>query len=149
MGQWEQLKAQAAERQSTQMQLNQLPADQGGGGSTPHHGDLTVNHQDLKAVGDAAYTLYQDFDHFSDLARISSMTAAGGLSDQGFVIGSALDHVAERWVDQVQSLLDACVHIYSHLDFTNSVHTNDDTRVYSTISSISTLDKGFDDHRGY
>ncbi|MFI2510031.1 amino acid ABC transporter permease [Streptomyces sp. NPDC018972] len=31
---WEQLKASAAERHTTQMQLNQLPADQGGGTST-------------------------------------------------------------------------------------------------------------------
>jgi hypothetical protein len=29
---WEQLKAQAAERHSAQMQLNQYPADAGGGG---------------------------------------------------------------------------------------------------------------------
>ncbi|MET7355167.1 hypothetical protein [Streptomyces mirabilis] len=31
---WEQLKNQAAHKQSARMQLNQLPAD-GGGGSTP------------------------------------------------------------------------------------------------------------------
>lgn len=145
---WEQLKQQAAERQSTQMQLNQL-ADPGGGGGGAPQGDLTVSEKDLKAVGDAANTLYKDLDQYSDLARISSMTAAGGLTDQGFLIGEALDHVAVRWVDQVQSLLDACVHIYSHLDFTKAVHKGDDERTYATISSISTLDKGFDQHRGY
>lgn len=31
---WEQLKAEAAERHSARMQLNQLPADQGGGGTS-------------------------------------------------------------------------------------------------------------------
>ncbi|WP_406174083.1 hypothetical protein [Streptomyces sp. NBC_00996] len=72
---WEQLKAEAVQHRSTQMQLNQL-ADPGGGG-TPH-GDLTVCEKDLKAVGDAAYSLYADFNQYSDLARISSMTAAGG-----------------------------------------------------------------------
>nr|WP_285560448.1 hypothetical protein [Streptomyces hygroscopicus] len=37
------------------------------------------------------------------MARISSMKAAGGLTDQGFLLGEALDHVATRWVDQVRS----------------------------------------------
>ncbi|MFJ9821455.1 hypothetical protein ACIRU3_40655 [Streptomyces sp. NPDC101151] len=144
---WEQLKAEAKQRRATHMQLNQV-ADPGGGGG-PHHGDLTVCEKDLKAVGDAAFSLYTDFNQYSDLARISSMKAAGGLMDQGFLIGEALDHVATRWVDQVQSLLDACVHIYSHLDFTQAVHKGDDERIYATISSISTLDNGFDQHRGY
>ncbi|MCT2546442.1 hypothetical protein [Streptomyces atratus] len=145
---WEQLKQQAAERSSTQMQLNQV-ADPGGGGGGAPQGDLVVSQKDLKAVGDAANTLYKDLDRHSDLARISSMTAAGGLADQGFLIGEALDHVAVRWVDQVQSLLDACVHIYTHLDFTKAVHQGDEDRIHATISSIETLDKGFDQHRGY
>ncbi|MEU5538511.1 hypothetical protein [Streptomyces sp. NPDC020362] len=145
---WERLKADAQKRDATHMQLNQL-ADPGGGGGDVHHGDLTVCEKDLKAVGDAAFSLYTDFNQCSDLARISSMKAAGGLTDQGYLIGEALDHVAVRWVDQVQSLLDACVHIYSHLDYTQAVHKGDEERVYATLSSISTLDQGFDQHRGY
>ncbi|PZH15840.1 hypothetical protein C1I97_07500 [Streptomyces sp. NTH33] len=144
---WEQLKAEAAQRRSAQMQLNQI-ADPGGG-SGPPRGDLTVSQKDLKAVGDAAYELYKDFNQYSDLARTSSMAAAEGLAGQGFLIGEALDHVAVRWVDQVRNLLDACVHIYSHLDFTKAVHKGDDERTYAALSSISTLDKGFDQHRGY
>lgn len=144
---WEQLKSDAKQR-GAHMQLNQLAVPDGGGGAAPT-GDLTVSQEDLKAVGDAAYSLYTDFDQCNDMARISSMKAAGGLTDQGFVLGEALDHVATRWVDQVQSLLDACVHIYSHLDFTKAVHRGDEERTYATISSISTLDKGFDQHRGY
>ncbi|WP_315902667.1 hypothetical protein [Streptomyces misionensis] len=108
-----------------------------------------MSQEDLKAVGDAAYSLYTDFGQCNDLARISSMKAAGGLTDQGFLLGEALDHVATRWVDQVQSLLDACVHIYTHLDFTQAIHKGDEARVHATISSTSTLDHGFDRHRGY
>ncbi|WEO97575.1 hypothetical protein A6P39_028125 [Streptomyces sp. FXJ1.172] len=145
---WEQLKSEARQRGSAKMQIDHL-ADPGGGGGDAPHGDLTVCEKDLKAVGDAAYALYTDFDKDSDLARISSFKAAGGLTDQGFVLGEALDHVATRWVDQVQNLLDACVHIYTHLDYTQAVHKGDEERVYATLSSISTLDKGFDEHRGY
>ncbi|MFH8776227.1 hypothetical protein [Streptomyces sp. NPDC017958] len=145
---WEQLKADAQKRSAARMQLNHV-ADPGGGGGATDHGDLTVCEKDLKAVGDAAFSLYTDFHQASDLARISSMKAAGGLTDQGFVLGEALDHVAVRWVDQVQNLLDACAHIYSHLDYTQAVHKGDEERVHATLSSISTLDQGFDQHRGY
>ncbi|MFF5020208.1 hypothetical protein [Streptomyces sp. NPDC001165] len=49
---WEQLKAHAAERHSAQMQLNQYPADGGGGGAGQSHpggkgGRLHVNHDSL------------------------------------------------------------------------------------------------------
>ncbi|MFD5076999.1 hypothetical protein [Streptomyces sp. NPDC058371] len=142
---WEQLKAEAAERQPTKMQLNQLPADPGGSGGIPE-GDLRVSQTDLAAVGDAAYQLHQDFTHYSDHARIASMTAAGGLRDQGFALGAALDHVAERWVDQAQSLLDATAHISNHLDYTKGAHAADEVYIAGTLSSISTLDEGFD-HR--
>ncbi|MGW0764420.1 hypothetical protein [Streptomyces sp. NPDC002676] len=145
---WEQLKAQAQQRGAASMQLNHVDDPGGGGGDVPH-GDLTVDHQDLKAVGDAANSLYKDFSQAGDLARMSSLKAAGGLTDQGFLLGEALDHVAVRWVDQQQNLLDACVHIYTHLDFTQAVHKGDDARVYATLSSISMLDEGFDQHRGY
>jgi hypothetical protein len=146
---WEQLKAQAAERHSAKMELNQLPADPGGGssGDSPQ-GDLRVSQKDLAAVGNAAYQLHQDFAHYSDYARTASLTAAGGLKKQGFALGPALDHVAERWVDQVQSLLDATAHISNHLDYTKGAHAGDEVYIASAISSLSTLDDGFDQRPG-
>lgn len=46
---WEQLKAQAAEQHTTRMQLNQYPADGGGGGAGPggKGAELRVNHDSL------------------------------------------------------------------------------------------------------
>ncbi|GAA2291212.1 hypothetical protein GCM10010234_35400 [Streptomyces hawaiiensis] len=146
---WEQLKGEALRRQqgSTHMQLNQLAPEPSGGGGN-QQGDLRVNQKDLASVGDAAYKLHQDFERFSDHARISSMKAAGGLKAEGFEIGSALDHVAERWVDQVQTLLDATAHISNHLDYTKGAHAGDEVYIAGTISSIATLDKGFDERKG-
>ncbi|MGW6360339.1 hypothetical protein ACWFR5_35550 [Streptomyces sp. NPDC055092] len=143
---WEQLKAQAAEKHSAKMQLNQLAPEPGGGGGNTQ-GDLQVSQKELAAVGDAAYKLHQDFGHYSDHARIASMKAAGGLKSQGFEIGGALDHVAEHWVDQVQSLLDATAHISNHLDYTKGAHAKDEVYIAGTISSISELDKGFDERK--
>ena len=146
---WEQLKTQAAQHHSTNMELNQLPADPGGGtsGDSPQ-GDLRVSQKDLAAVGNAAYQLHQDFARYSDLARSASFKAAGGLKSQGFALGDALDHVAQHWVDQVQSLLDATAHISNHLDYTKGAHAGDEVYIAGTISSISTLDKGFDHRTG-
>ncbi|MFF2504823.1 hypothetical protein ACFVTY_15810 [Streptomyces sp. NPDC058067] len=144
---WEQLKANAQQRGDAKMQLNQLADPGGGGGGENTQGDLTVDFPDLAAIGDAAYRLRTRMDRESDHARISSMNAAGGLKAE-FAIGKALDHVAVRWVDQVQSLLDACAHISNHLDYTKGAHKGDEEHIYGVISSISTLDKGFDEKRG-
>ncbi|MEN8656374.1 hypothetical protein ABCR94_38825 [Streptomyces sp. 21So2-11] len=56
---WEQLKADAAERQSSQMQLNQVAPEPSGGGWAGRPGDLRVNQQDLAAVGNSAFALFE------------------------------------------------------------------------------------------
>ncbi|MFE8946506.1 hypothetical protein [Streptomyces sp. NPDC007856] len=147
---WEQLKTDAQARRQggvTHTQLNQLAApDGGGGGST--RGDLNVHQKDLASIGSAARALFNDFDRYHDRARLSSMKAAGGLKSEGFALGAALDHVAEHWVDQAQTLLDACAHISNHLRYTKNQHAADDTYIAGTLSSISQLDKGFDERKG-
>ncbi|WP_328721431.1 hypothetical protein OHT52_19260 [Streptomyces sp. NBC_00247] len=140
---WEQLKAQAAEQHTARMQLNHIPPEP----SANTQGDLKVNQQDLAAVGDAAFQLHQDFSRFSDHARAASQKAAAGLKSEGYALGGALDHVASRWVDQVQSLLDATAHISNHLDYTKGAHAGDEVYIAGTLSSISTLDDGFDERK--
>ncbi|MET9364028.1 hypothetical protein ABZX93_24375 [Streptomyces sp. NPDC006632] len=143
---WEQLKKEASGRSSTAMRLNQLPAeptDASGG-----QGDLRVDQKDLAAIGDAAFRLHQDLERSGDHARVASLSAASGLTSQGFALGKALDHVAGHWVDQVQSLLDACAHISNHLDYTKGAHAGDEFHIYGTVSSIADLDKGFDERAG-
>jgi hypothetical protein len=143
---WEQLKTQAAERHAAQMQLNQLPVDPGGGGGT--QGDLVVSHADLEAVGKAAHALFEDFTTYSGHVRVASAAAAGGLKGEGFALGAALAHVTERWSEQSKTLLDACAHISNHLRYTKSLHAAGDSYIAGTISSIATLDKGFDERKG-
>jgi hypothetical protein len=137
---WADLKAQAAQRMGTR--LNQL--DGGGGGGSSPQGDLRVSQKDLAAIGNEAYSLYQALDHDGDHARVSSFEAANSLS-KDFALGSALSHVATRWVDQKRSLLDACAHISNHLDYTKKAHQGDETYLATTISRISVLDQGFDE----
>ncbi|MFE0389439.1 hypothetical protein ACFW1F_36055 [Streptomyces bungoensis] len=102
-----------------------------------------MHQKDLAAIGSAAHELFQDFGRYGDEARLSSMKAAGGLRGEGFALGAALDHVAEHWIEQVQTLLDACAHISDHLRFTENQHAADESYIAGALSSISELDKGW------
>ncbi|MEV6749716.1 MULTISPECIES: hypothetical protein [unclassified Streptomyces] len=138
---WEQLKTAAAEKKSAAMQLNRVP-DESGGSPAPG-GDLKVNQQDLAAVGDAAFKLFDNLGKYGRDAWSISQTAAKDLSTQGFALGGALDHVQARWEEQLKTLLDACAHISNHMDFTKGAHAGDEYYIYGVVSSISTLDDGF------
>lgn len=138
---WEQLKAQAAEKNSTAMQLNRVPDEDPG--AAPPGGDLKVDQQDLAGVGDSAFKLFDQLGKHGRDAWSISQTAAKDLSTQGFALGGALDHVQDRWEKQLKTLLDACAHISNHMDFTQGAHAGDEYYIYGVVSSIATLDDGF------
>ncbi|MER6104413.1 hypothetical protein ABT115_19320 [Streptomyces sp. NPDC001832] len=138
---WEQLKADAANKSGAQMQLNKAAPTGGGGGQ----GDLKVDQTDLSAVRDEASKLHGRLWKEGRVAVPTSETAASDLTTQGLELGGALQHVADRWDRQLKSLSDACGHISNHMDFTKYVHNSDDQYVRSNISSIASLDQGFDD----
>ncbi|MEV6261659.1 hypothetical protein AB0M42_13010 [Streptomyces sp. NPDC051784] len=138
---WEQLKADAADRDSTQMRLNAA----GAGGGNGKKADLAVNQGDLSGVRNEASGLKNRLWREARVAVPPSESAGGNLSAQGFELGGALKHVAERWDTQLKSLLDACGHIANHVDFTKFLHSDDDQYVRSRVSSIAALDQAFDD----
>ncbi|WP_031075358.1 hypothetical protein [Streptomyces sp. NRRL S-118] len=139
---WEQLKADSGDRGSSRMQLNEAPSEKGGGGG---QGDLRADRQDLAAVGDSAFKLFEDLGRYGRDAWSSSQSAAKDLKTQEFELGGALDTVQERWEKSLTTLLDACAHISNHMDFTKKAHAGDEYHIASTVSSIATLDKGFDE----
>ncbi|MEU5159365.1 hypothetical protein AB0G74_07085 [Streptomyces sp. NPDC020875] len=141
---WDRLKASAAERGSTGMRLNGLPEDERPGKAGV--GDLKVTHTNLAAVGDHAFKLYQRLWPEARQAVIpGTERAAANLSSQDFVLGGALQQVADRWEKQLRSLMDACAHISNHMDFSQKTHQGDDGWIQRSMSSIATLDQGFDD----
>lgn len=135
---WEQLKAQAAERHSTHMRLNQLPAEGGGGGGG---GDLVVRQDDLGAVGHDAYLLYDDLRKGADIATAgagkdgagSTAQAAAALTSHHFETGAALDRTVEIWSSQLKSVLQACAHISNHLDYSQKRHADDDAQIAAVV----------------
>ncbi|MEU3859889.1 hypothetical protein AB0F03_21395 [Streptomyces sp. NPDC028722] len=151
---WEQAKAQAGAGRSSQMRLNQLAAD-GGGGS----GDLVVYQDDLGRVGHEAKILFDDVKSQADIAGAgsgngsvgSTMQAAAALKSHGFQTGSALETTVEVWTTQVKSVLQACAHISNHLGFTQKLHAEDDAEIGATLRgrdgsavSVSQLNEYFE-----
>ncbi|WP_030671853.1 hypothetical protein [Streptomyces cellulosae] len=150
---WEQLKAEAAQRGPTQMRLNQLPAEGGGSGD----GDLVVNQNDLGAVGHDAFVLYEDLRKEADIAGASpnkegagsTAQAAASLKSHNFAMGGALEKTVEIWTSQVKSVLQACAHISNHLDYTKKLHASDDAEIAAVVSrageavSVSELNRYF------
>ncbi|MEW2513443.1 hypothetical protein [Streptomyces sp. NPDC046870] len=148
---WEQLKAEAAQGQSAHMQLNHV--DGGGGTYGPYvlpskTGDLKVGHGDLVKIGSAAHRLYDQLWDKARVATPSSDSAAGDLSKQGFALGAGLQHVSNRWEEQLKSLMDACAQISNHMQVTKTVHANDESYIQRQMSSIDALDDGFDERVG-
>lgn len=139
---WDQLKASAANSGAGQMQLNGIPEEDRPNAGSPT-GDLSVDQKDLAAIGDEAFKLYN---RLWDEARVTSTdTAASDLKGQGFALGGALSHVSLRWDRQLGSLMDACALISNHMDFTKKAHEGDEIFIERHVSSISTLDAGFDE----
>ncbi|MET7787710.1 hypothetical protein ABZS93_13995 [Streptomyces sp900116325] len=138
---WEQLKAEAARRQSTAMQLDHVaPADGGGGGGAA---DLVVHQDDLGAVGHEALILHGRLQRQADIAGAgagadgngsgSTSRAAGELKKSNFAMASALEETVEVWTSQVNSVLQAVAHISNHLDYSKKAHALDDAWISADL----------------
>ncbi|MEU6808718.1 hypothetical protein ABZ920_06855 [Streptomyces sp. NPDC046831] len=150
---WDQLKTEALERRqgATRMQLNQYPGDSGPGPvptAPGRTGDLNVDQQDLTKIGSRAHTLHNRLWDQARLDNTSVDEAAGDLAAQGFALGSGLRHVSNRWSTQLNTVLDACAHIANHMQVTKKIHDGDEAYILRQMSSIATLDAGFDERVG-
>lgn len=103
---WDQLKASAAERHSAQMQLNQRPADQGGGGTaadgkglkhsaTPWNRAATTAHDLGVSTGTSETTLTE-----------GHAGMAGGL--EGLASLAELKSVLTSWEKRLTAVRDEC-----------------------------------------
>ncbi|MFJ8502891.1 hypothetical protein [Streptomyces avermitilis] len=127
---WEQLKAEAAEKRSARMQLNQL-ADSGGGGGggATSDGDLVVHDDELGKLGNMAYDLREQLRVDGDYARPSIFDASVDLFNDGLDMGSGLLELHDAWNTQLATLKEACAHISNHLDFTRAQHAKDEVDI--------------------
>ncbi|WP_327352258.1 hypothetical protein [Streptomyces sp. NBC_01304] len=127
---WNQLKADAAERHSAQMQLNQVAPVEGRGAA-----DLVVRDDDLGKLGAMAYDLRERLRVDSDHARASSFSAGIELLNDGLEVGTALTELNDAWNSKARTLVDACGHISNHLDYTRALSAKEDAKVATSISA--------------
>nr|WP_282697497.1 hypothetical protein [Streptomyces sp. CC208A] len=127
---WGELKRAAAERQS-HMRLNQLPAAGGGAVGTAN---LSVNQDNLGAIGNAAYALHGRLIKDGNHARTTTEEAATAMSSSSFRTGAAMTTVQKTWNSQLRTLLDACAHISNHLDYSVAQHAKDEEDVKTSLA---------------
>ncbi|MFF9841121.1 hypothetical protein [Streptomyces sp. NPDC013740] len=141
---WAGIRSVAQENQAA-MQLAHVDVD--GGDGSVQGGDLRVGQTDLAAVGDAAFKLHQRLGTDGDHAK-SSTQEAGTAMKQDFALGPALTTVAEKWNEQVNTLLDACAHISNHLEYSKKTHAADEHWI-ATRFKYEQLDSGFEERAAH
>ncbi|MFG3004012.1 amino acid ABC transporter permease [Streptomyces calvus] len=110
---WEQVKAAAAERHTAQMQLNQLPADQGGGTSTGESktesgGSGTLRHSGgpwTRAAGTAG-----DLRISTESTNKNLLSGHAGVSKgaEGLASLEVLKSVLTSWERRLEAVRDEC-----------------------------------------
>ncbi|MEU0371267.1 hypothetical protein ABZ070_13560 [Streptomyces sp. NPDC006283] len=133
--------ARTGASQTVEMRLNH--SDGGGGTHSGGAADLSVNQDDLGAVGHDAYNLHGRLSRDGDHARPTTFDAAIALTNSNFVSGSALLKVHDRWNRQLRTLLDACGQISNHLDYTKADHADNDADILGKLTAVSKLDEYF------
>nr|WP_223188941.1 hypothetical protein [Streptomyces sp. TRM68416] len=136
---WGQARSTAAARQQSSMQLNQLPAEGGGGAGGSNY---TVTSPDLKAVGNDAQSLFHSLETDAFHAGAETGTAADALDSDGFKTGSALWTAWDLWRSQAEALLSACAHIHNHLEDTVTTHAKRE-ELLATNLSVEQINKHF------
>ncbi|MFD4227194.1 hypothetical protein [Streptomyces sp. NPDC058545] len=135
---WAALRAESAQR--VDMRLNGV-GDGKAGQNGPNDPDLSVNQDDLGAVGHEAYGLRTRLSVEGDRARPSTFDAAITLTNGNFSSGSALLKVHDRWNTHMKTLLDACAQISDHLNYTKAAHAKDDVQIGGDLMSVSKLNE--------
>ncbi|HET6861307.1 MAG TPA: hypothetical protein VFH94_29930 [Streptomyces sp.] len=134
---WDELKTEAAARQSTSMQLNQLPADGSAGSTGGGQGDLVVRDDELGMLGNMAYSLREGLRVDADHARQNTFDASIELLNDGLDMGSALVQLHDAWNSQLGTLKEACAHISNHLDFTRAQHAKDEVKIQTGMRNAA------------
>jgi hypothetical protein len=133
---WERLKATAAERQSAHMQLNQLPADQGGtGGGTygPPSGRLRSDKAAWSRAGEGLGEVQTDLG--KALRKLGD--AQTGLDEgSAFLTAAAQKGVFESWERRVKDIDEWCEGLAGVLEKTGNDQLRTDQAIEAEIAAL-------------
>ncbi|WP_434595695.1 hypothetical protein [Streptomyces sp. A5-4] len=144
---WDQLKNEAAQKQATQMQLNQVDHGGGGGPLMPGGGkpDLASSPAEKKAAADAIdQHLHKDTQKAGDWADEETVAAVNEFNAKdgdGWVTSAALKNAHTGWGKQVKALRARLATESNALRNTSISFQNNDVGIAGQIRQQSTLDQ--------
>ncbi|MEU8849021.1 hypothetical protein AB0C70_22850 [Streptomyces sp. NPDC048564] len=140
---WEQLKTEARSGQSTQMQLNQLPADGGGsaGGFANGQKDLASSPAEKRAAAQAIEERIEPgtrkSGNLADDETKSAVKAFGAIDGHGWLTSGALKKAHKTWGEQVQNLMNRLGSEKEALRSTGTLFQNTDGDVGTSVRHSS------------
>ncbi|WP_081237601.1 hypothetical protein [Streptomyces viridosporus] len=137
-GEWEQLKAAAAERHTTQTQLNQLPADQGGTSSGDRGGGADKLRSDKAAwtkAGEGVGSLRESLSK----AWVKVESGQTGLGKgPGCLTAAAQQGVYDSWKRYVKDVGEVCDGLAGVLEKAGSDQLRTDEAIEAEIAKLKT-----------
>ncbi|MCP3765162.1 hypothetical protein [Streptomyces sp. MAR25Y5] len=136
---WEQLKAAAIERQSAQMQLNQLPADQGGGsGASAVHGPPSGRLRSDKAAWSRAGEGVGDLRESTGKALTKLADGQTGLDKgSGCLTAAAQRGVYDSWERRAKNISELCDGLVGVLEKTGNDLLRTDEAIKAEIAALA------------
>ncbi|MGI5377905.1 hypothetical protein ACQEV2_27400 [Streptomyces sp. CA-251387] len=132
---WEQLKAAVAERHTTQMRLNQLPADPGGGGSSG--GGVTGKVRSDKAAWSKAGKDVSDLRENTGKALTKLKDGQTGLGkDPGCLTAAAQQEVYDSWERRIRDITELCGGLAEVLEKTGNDQLRTDEAIKAEIAGL-------------
>lgn len=136
---WAQHKDAAAERQSSQMQLNQLPADGGGGSQPPLLGntspDLATTPAKKKAAANSIETRLEPGTRTG--ANAADESTRGAIAEfKGWETAAGLKKAHGHWDDQVKRLMGRLNQEKSALRNTSILFSNNELETEAGFNSV-------------
>lgn len=130
---WAQHKSTAVEHQNSQMQLNQLPADPGGGGGTGAPDLATSPAKKKKAANTIETNIQPDVKSGADAADES--TTAAITEFKGWDTAAGLKKAHGHWDSQVKRLIARLESEKSALRNTSTLFSNNDIVTHSNFTA--------------
>ncbi|MFJ9715843.1 hypothetical protein ACIRPQ_07855 [Streptomyces sp. NPDC101213] len=130
---WEQLKAAAAERHTTQMRLNQMPADQGGSGSGGGVGKLRSDKAAWTKAGEDVGSLREDLGK----AWVKAESGQTGLGKStGILTTAAQQGVYDSWERYVKDMSEVCDRLAGVLEKVGNDQLRTDEAIEAEITKL-------------
>lgn len=135
---WEQLKAEAVERNTTQMRLNQLPADRGGsgsGGSGGVAGKLRSDKAAWTKAGESVGSLREDLGKAWAKVELGQTGLGKG---PGFLTAVVQQDVYDSWKRYAKNVSEVCDGLADVLEKTGNDQLRTDEAIKSEIAKLKT-----------